>query len=88
MMKLGDVLADKLGVDEAPRQRFWMGEVPGFDDFGNPIEKEFVDGKTRFGPWAFMTPAAFSSNGLGRLGTGFGQRYEKQANGRWLKVEG
>jgi hypothetical protein len=26
--------------------------------------------------------------GVKKLGTGYGQKYRKQADGRWLKVEG
>jgi len=67
--------------------RYWVGHVPGKDDFGIPIIDVFYDGKTRAGPWAFMTPAAFANYGVG-LGTGRGQKYERQADGRWLKTEG
>lgn len=69
------------------KQRFWMGDVNGKDDFEKPITDEFVDGKTAMGPWAIMSPASFSEFGLG-LGTGRGQKYRRQADGRWLKVEG
>jgi hypothetical protein len=64
-----------------------MGNVPTCDDFKKPIEDEFVDGKTRMGPWAFMTPSSYRMYGVG-LGLGRGQRYEKQDDGKWLKVEG
>jgi hypothetical protein len=37
------------------------------------------DGKTMRGPWAIMTPGSWV-DGIGRTGTGFGQKYEKQAN--------
>lgn len=32
------------------------------------------DGKTTFGPWAYMCEDHWKSHGVGRLGTGFGQR--------------
>ena len=67
--------------------RYWTGDPPLKDDFNIPITNEFVDGMTRRGPWAFMTPSSFRKNGVG-LGPGRGQRYEKQADGKWLKVEG
>lgn len=67
---------------------YWLGNVGGFDDFSQPIDDEFIDGKTTMGPWAIMNPKSWEKNGVGRLGQGFGQRYKKQANGRWLKVEG
>ena len=73
-------------------QRFWTGHVPATDDFGEPIEHRtggvFVDGKTRHGPWAFMTHSSWVLEGVGRLGPGYGQKYQRQADGRWLKVEG
>lgn len=33
-----------------------------------------VDGKTTRGPWANMCERHWGSHGVGRLGTGFGQR--------------
>ena len=74
-----------------PREVCWTGPVGQTDDFGAPINHEvggvIVDGKTRAGPWALMNPASHVVFGCG-LGLGLGQRYEKQADGRWLKVEG
>jgi hypothetical protein len=67
---------------------YWCGEVGPNDDFGMPLDMEFIDGRTKMGPWGIMTPESFSSYGLGRTGPGFGQRYQKQPDGRWLKVEG
>jgi hypothetical protein len=70
------------------KERYWMGTGIGpNDDFGKPIADEFVDGKTRMGPWAIMSPSSHRMQGLG-LGLGKGQRYKKQQDGRWLKVEG
>lgn len=69
--------------------RYWMGDVNRYDDFGRVIEGEFIDGVTYEGPWAIMTPQSWRKKGVGRkLGTGIGQRYQKQADGKWLKVEG
>ena len=68
--------------------KYWMGDVPSLDDFEVPITDEFIDGKTVFGPWATMAPASWRANGIGSLGTGRGQRYRKQDDGKWLKVEG
>jgi len=65
-----------------------MGTPPGDrDDFGAPILNEFVDGRTRHGPWAIMSAATHRMQGVG-LGMGRGQRYRKQTDGKWLKVEG
>jgi hypothetical protein len=67
--------------------RYWQGTVASHDDFGAAITATFIDGATAMGPWAIMAPRSFRQYGRG-LGTGRGQRYEKQADGRWLKVEG
>lgn len=66
---------------------YWLSKVPDLDDLGNPIHDEFVDGATIYGPWALMTPECHSAQGRG-LGTGRGQRYKRQPDGRWLKIEG
>lgn len=65
----------------------WSGPVPDIDDFGCPIVDEFIDGATRMGPWAIMTPQSHRVYGRG-LGTGLGQRYRLKAKGYWPKVEG
>lgn len=70
------------------RPVYWAGRLPDYDDFGIPYEKTMIDGKTIHGPWANMTPESWKAHGVGRFGTGFGQKYEEQEDGRWLKVEG
>ena len=67
---------------------YWLSPLGDNDDFGDPYSTGMIDGKTVHGPWANMTPASWAKHGIGRLGQGYGQRYEKQSNGRWLKVEG
>jgi hypothetical protein len=67
---------------------YWIGDVPAQDDFGVPIKDEFIDGKTWMGPWAIMTIDSWRRCSYGQLGLGWGQRYKKQEDGRWLKVEG
>lgn len=68
--------------------KYWIGDVSSQDDFGKPIKGVFVDGKTRMGPWAIMSPESFRIHGVGKYGTGYGQRYVKGASGKWVKVEG
>lgn len=68
--------------------QYWGRPVGDNDDFGDQITDEFIDGKSRMGPWGIMTPKSWKTNGVGRLGTGYGQRYKKQADGKWLKVDG
>ena len=67
---------------------YWLSPLDAFDDFGDMFGDEMIDGKTKMGPWANMTPASWKENGVGRLGQGFGQRYKKQPDGKWMKVEG
>ena len=68
--------------------KYWTTPVNERDDFGDLIDDIIIDGKTKIGPWAIMTPASFDKYGLGKLGTGFGQKYQKQSDGNWLKIEG
>lgn len=70
------------------KQVYWMGTLPPKDNFGIAYSNIMYDGKTKQGPWANMTPTSWRIHGVGRLGTGFGQKYEKQSDGRWLKIEG
>ena len=37
---------------------------------------EYVDGRTKHGPWANMCMECWRENGCGRLGTGCGQYYQ------------
>jgi hypothetical protein len=86
---LGEVAAKIVNKRMNARKTvYWVGAVGEFDDFGCRISDEFIDGKTIMGPWANMSPVSWRQNGIGRLGTGYGQRYKKQPDGKWLKVEG
>lgn len=68
---------------------YWTGHIGDKDDFGKPITDTFIDGKTALtGQWGIMNEQSWRLNGVGRLGTGSGQKYQKQDDGRWLKVEG
>lgn len=68
--------------------KYWFGHVGEKDDFGDKIGDEIIDAATKMGPWALMTPKSFKTHGRGKLGTGSGQRYKKQKDGKWLKIEG
>lgn len=74
-------------TDMTKAKRYWTGRVADCDDFGDPVTDTFIDGATVFGPWAIMSPKSHRANGRG-LGTGRGQKYKRQDDGRWLKVEG
>lgn len=79
-----EAVAKKKGKAKPPV--YWCGEIGPHDDMGNPIGDTFIDGATGRG-WAIMSPSTHRMYGRG-LGTGLGQKYERQADGRWLKVEG
>jgi hypothetical protein len=67
---------------------YWRGTPIGDrDDFQQPIDDTVIDGKTIMGPWGMMAPASHRRYGVG-LGLGRGQKYVKQPDGKWLKVEG
>jgi hypothetical protein len=68
--------------------KYWETPLGVKDNFGDTYVGVMIDGKTKMGPWANMTPTSWKRYGIGRLGTGYGQKYHRQADGRWLKVEG
>jgi hypothetical protein len=67
---------------------YWQGSLNSVDDFGVRYDGTMIDGRTKHGPWANMTEKSWLLQGCGRLGTGHGQKYKQQPDGRWLKVEG
>lgn len=69
---------------------YWLSPVGQTDDFDDTITDTIIDGKTSMGPWALMTPKSWArySGTNGRLGLGLGQKYSKQSDGKWLKIEG
>ena len=83
-LTIGRVLNHKASKPEQPR-RYWNGDIRPTDDLGVPITTTFFDGATVFGPWAIMAPSTHKRIGKGE-GIGRGQRYEKQSDGRWMKV--
>lgn len=67
--------------------KFWTGKVSETDDYNRLIGNVFYDGRTIQGPWAIMNPESFRLHGVG-VGTGRGQKYEKQPDDKWLKTAG
>jgi hypothetical protein len=67
---------------------YWLSPLSGCDICSGSFEAVMYDAKTKQGPWGNMCQKCYVKHGVGRLGTGFGQKYEKQADGRWLKTEG
>lgn len=73
--------------------RYLSAERMTRDDFGEPFtmkEGEAVyDARTVHGSmWATMSEKSFKVHGCGKLGTGFGQKYVRNAEGHLIKVEG
>jgi len=67
---------------------YWEGSKPSCELSRNHrIGSEFYDAKTKMGPWGKLCPSCFRHFAVG-LGKGKGQKYEKQADGRWLKTGG
>jgi hypothetical protein len=66
-----------------------MGDLPSKCEMtGKPLTDRFVDGKIRpGGPWGILHPDTFAGYGF-TPAPGVGQLYEKQPDGRWLKIGG
>lgn len=65
--------------------KHYIGQPPLVDDFGVFIRDAFVDGRTKYGPWATMTLESFEVHGVG-LGTGKGQKYVL-TEGAWVNPD-
>ena len=72
----------------SPGPVYWLSPLDSVDDFGRRYKDVMYDAKTKMLCWANMTEESFKEHGYGKLGLGKGQKYEKQLDGRWLKVEG
>lgn len=70
----------------AKKPIFWHVPVGKCDLCDTPLHDVMYDSNTRHG-WGNVCGECFENYGQG-LGTGRGQRYEKQTNGRWLKTDG
>jgi len=68
---------------------YWRSPVPDTCQLSDrKITTKFVDGRVPGrSSWACMHPDYYLSGG-GTFGTGRGQLYQKQADGRWLKING
>ena len=75
-------------INEDAGVKKWHGEISDKDDFGDSITDTFIDGRTQMGPWAIMSLNSWTKYGVGSLGTGNGQKYKKDSNGEWIKIEG
>lgn len=67
----------------------WVGSTPRCDIVvSHPLDGVMYDARTIYGSWACLCGHCYEVIGLGRLGTGYGQKYRQQDDGSWLKVEG
>jgi hypothetical protein len=68
---------------------YWLSDVAKTCELGcgRSLHEEFVDGRTKYGPWALMCIECWRATGF-KLGLGSGQRYKRQPSGLYIKVEG
>lgn len=68
---------------------YWLSGLTCCDHCNASFEKldTMYDAATVFGPWGNLCEGCFASIGKG-LGIGNGQKYAKQADGKWLCIEG
>ena len=67
------------------RKKIWMGSTK-CDICGEELTKTLIDGRTSNGSWAVMCPKCHKVHGVG-LGTGKGQKYVRDTEGDFVKVE-
>ena len=66
-------------------KKVWLGSTK-CDFCGCEITTSLVDGMTNNGQWAVMCPKCHKIHGVG-LGVGKGQKYVKDSDGDFVKVE-
>ncbi len=69
------------------KQIFWCGPIDKCQLTGDELGDTMYDARLPSGQWGNIGQRAFEENGC-RLGTGLGQKYKRQEDGRWLLVEG
>lgn len=57
-------------------------------DICHKSEPVMYDARSRQGPWGFFCTEHFHEYCYGTLGTGCGQKFHRQPDGRYLKVAG
>jgi hypothetical protein len=74
-------------TETTAKKVYWTGITPRYCDLcGRSILTQFVDGKCG-SIWAFMDLTCHKQYGIG-YGTGKGQLYMKDVDGRWEKTKG
>lgn len=73
----------------SPKKVYWLGQLdPNCQVCGRPLDGTMYDVALGPGaPWGNICKRCFVEYGCS-LGTGFGQEYKLQKDGRWLKVKG
>ena len=65
------------------KQKQWNGSEPTACEIcATPLDKEFADAKTIWGPWAMICPECVKTKSVG-----FGQLYRLNDEGVWAKVK-
>ena len=67
---------------------YWLGKIGPKDYFEVPYDDIMIEGKTKYGTWITMSEISWRDHGVGRFGIGYGQKYQKQTDGRWLRTRG
>lgn len=66
-----------INTDEVPSVSRWLGGIPKTCQICSiPLTRQFIDGKTVFGPWAIMCVLCARDQGIKEYGTGVGQLYD------------
>jgi len=78
-----------MSTTKEAKPRIWYGAVPTTCDFsGQPIVNVFIDGRMPgTSRWGNFHPTSFANLG-GKVSPGNRQKYERQADGRFLKIGG
>lgn len=67
---------------------YWVGVITHCNLCEGALGSVMYDAREKWsGRWGNFCHSCFQAVGSG-LGTGKGQKYAKQADGKWLKVEG
>jgi len=69
-------------------KHYWCGPVPAVCEIsGKPFNGVMYDASVPGLGWAHICYDTFKQYSC-KVGSGMGQKYRKQDDGRWLKVEG
>jgi len=69
-----------------PDRTEWTGQQAC--DYCGEAADTMYDSASKEGPWAFMCPDCWEKHGLGKIGVGYAQRYDRDPDGRLFKTAG